>query len=105
MDAGKLRERAQSALAILGIDGEVTVEQLLRAIGTHDAEVMQSTLASLVLIPNRLNQLVGNNQALCHQWMRSRNLAFGGQTPLDVLQEEQGVDRILVYLNTMLEHG
>ena len=103
---GMLRERAQAALVLLGIENDVTLGQLSLANSTNDPAADRHQLAALALLPDRLEQLTGHDRMLCRHWMCSANHAFGEQTtPLHVLREPEGAERLLDYLESMLVRG
>lgn len=47
---------------------------------------------------------VFEDRDICNQWLKSESVALGGQTPLELMESDFGIDLVLTEL-TRIEHG
>lgn len=55
--------------------------------------------ALFVRLYRGLFSIVGNNDALAREWLKSRNLAFGNEIPLQVIQKAAGLVHACDYID------
>lgn len=61
------------------------------------------TKDKLFLIEQRYKEVFGNSET-GNDWMKTKNLALGGKTPLELMESDQGIDVVLMVLGR-IEHG
>lgn len=85
--------------AILGIS-QSSASRLMNGLYTlHEQQKEWELAALLVRLYRGLHSIVGNNEQLAKDWLKSRNRAFGDQVPFAVIKQAAGLVHACDYID------
>lgn len=84
---------------IIGVSQPVASRLLSGAYAIKEGSKEWELAALFVRMYRGLFSIVGNNDELAKDWLRSGNLAFGGQEPIGVIKNVQGLVHACEYID------
>ncbi len=80
-----------------------TIERYKAGRGQHLNHVLSERILKLAMVNSRCLEIFEDRDD-CNTWLKSKNVALGGQPPIDLLDSDFGIELVLTELGR-IEHG